>query len=79
MLSNELRGKKNFSTPKYQENTYGALSANGCYDDSIDEENDFRNHLLDIGFSNYVSHICEARQGDNPHNYIWVQVEKSNF
>jgi hypothetical protein len=37
-------GGENFSTAKYHKNAYGALSANGYYDISIDDENGLRNH-----------------------------------
>ena len=76
MLSNGLWGEENFSTAKYHENAYGALSTNGYYDISLDNENDLRNHLLDIGFNNYVSHIRKTGPGDNHRNWIWVQVKK---
>lgn len=69
-------GKENFVTAKYHENAYDALSTNGYYDVSIQDENDLRTHLQDIGFHNYVSHIRETGPGDNHRNWIWVQVEK---
>lgn len=60
----------------YFDNDYDATLTNGGRDVSIFDEQDLKNDLEKIGFSNYKSHIGQTGPGDFHKNWIWVQVQK---
>jgi len=61
---------------KYKENCYDATATNGFYDVSIENEDELKRDLYEIGFKNYKSDIAQTGPGDNHRNWIWFQVQK---
>lgn len=60
----------------YFDNDYDAQTTNGGRDVSIHNEQDLKNDLEKIGFSNYKSHIGQTGPNDEHKNWLWVQVQK---
>lgn len=61
---------------KYHDNYYDAPGTNGWCDVSIEDENDIKADLENIGFTNFSFDIRPTGPGDNHRNWIFMRVQK---